>query len=46
MRAPCSLDGQAHQNLTCRHLVPDAQPPELQKLASVVSERPACSDLS
>lgn len=51
---PCEDPGQeppaawtgAHQNPTCWHLVPDAQPPKLQKLASVVSEHPACSDLS
>ena len=50
---PCEDPGQeppaartgAHQNPTCWHLVPDAQPPKLQKLASVVSEHPACSDV-
>lgn len=42
MKAPCSLDGHAHQNPPCRHLVPDAPPPELQKSASAVrSVQPA-----
>lgn len=45
-RAPCSLDGHTHWSPTCRHLVLEAQLPKLQKLASVVSEHPACSDLS
>lgn len=44
--SPCSLDGHTHWSPTCRHLVLEAQLPKLQKLASVVSEHPACSDLS